>query len=57
VGGRGPAFVKSVEVLPDQDFMDIGVELSTNFGNLSYVYVVKDLRKQELIQLDSTNRK
>ena len=46
--------VSSVNVYPDQDFMDIQVNLSTGFGNLGYVYVVKDLRKQELVKLDST---
>lgn len=45
--------VKSVKVYPDQDFMDISVTLTTDFGNLSYVYVIKDLRKEELVQLDS----
>jgi rod shape-determining protein MreC len=45
--------VKSVKSYPDKTFMDVTVRLSTDFGNLSYVYVAKNLRKQELLLLDS----
>lgn len=45
--------VKKVKSYPDKTFLDVTVKLSTDFGNLSYVYVTKDLRKQEIVLLDS----
>lgn len=47
--------VEKVESAPEKTFLDITVHLSTGFGNLSYVYVVNSLRKEELNQLDSTS--
>lgn len=45
--------VKKVKSYPDKTFLDVTVQLSTDFGNLSYVYVAKNLRKQEILLLDS----
>ncbi len=45
--------VKSVTMEPDKNFLEITVNLSTNFGSLSYVYVVNNLKKQEILLLDS----
>jgi len=45
--------VKKVKMEPDKNFLEITVSLSTDFGNLSYVYVVKNLRRNELQSLDS----
>lgn len=45
--------VKKVKSYPDKTFLDVTVHLSTDFGNLSYVYVAKNLRKQEILLLDS----
>jgi len=49
--------VKSVKTEPDKNFLDLTVNLSTNFGNLSYVYVVKNIRRDELQNLDSLAHK
>lgn len=48
--------VKSVNMEADKNFLDISVSLSTNFGSLSYVYVVNDIRKQEIQLLDSITK-
>ena len=45
--------VKKVKSEADKPFLDVTVNLSTDFGNLSYVYIVKNLRKQEILVLDS----
>lgn len=45
--------VKTVKMEPDKNFLEITVGLSTNFGSLSYVYVVNNLKKQEILLLDS----
>lgn len=45
--------VKTVKMEPDKNFLEITVDLSTNFGSLSYVYVVNNFKKQELLLLDS----
>jgi rod shape-determining protein MreC len=45
--------VKSVKMQPDKNFLEITVNLSTDFGNLNYVYVVNNIRKEELQVLDS----
>ena len=45
--------VKTVHAEPEKSFQDITVNLSTDFGNLSYVYVVKDLYREEIRVLDS----
>jgi rod shape-determining protein MreC len=46
-------YVKSIHAEPDKPFVEIDVRLSTNFNNLSYVYVVKDLQRKEILKLDS----
>jgi rod shape-determining protein MreC len=45
--------VRSVKMQPDKNFLEITVNLSTDFGNLHYVYVVNNIRREELHQLDS----
>lgn len=45
--------VSKVKSYPERTFLEIDVTLTTDFGNLGYVYIVKNLRKQELNQLDS----
>ena len=45
--------IRTVKAEPDKNFLDISVNLSTDFGNLSYVYVVKNLKRNELLTLDS----
>ena len=45
--------VRKVKAAPDKNFLDISVSLSTDFGNLSYVYVVENLKRNELVTLDS----
>jgi len=49
--------VKSVKMEPDKDFLEISVKLSTDFGNLNYVYVVNNIRKEEIQLLDSITAK
>jgi len=49
--------VKKVKTEADKNFLDITVNLSTDFGNLSYVYVVKNMRRDELLTLDSLAHK
>jgi rod shape-determining protein MreC len=46
--------VSKVKAQPDKNFLEISVELSTDFGNLSYVYLVKNLKRSEFQTLDST---
>lgn len=46
--------VEKVNAAPEKTFLDITVRLSTGFNNLSYVYVVNDLRREELHQLDTS---
>ena len=49
--------VKKVKAEPDKNFLVLTVNLSTDFGNLSYVYVVKNIRRDELQTLDSLAHK
>ena len=49
--------VKKVKTEADKNFLDITVNLSTDFGNLSYVYIVKNIRRDELQTLDSLSKK
>lgn len=49
--------VKNVKSEPEKNFHDITLNLSTDFGNLSYVYVVKNLKRNELLTLDSLANK
>ncbi len=46
--------VEKVNAAPEKTFLDITVHLSTGFGNLSYVYVVNNLRREELHLLDTS---
>jgi rod shape-determining protein MreC len=45
--------IRTVKAEPDKNFLDISVNLSTDFGNLSFVYVVKNLKRNEILTLDS----
>jgi rod shape-determining protein MreC len=49
--------VKSVKMEPDKNFLEIEVNLSTDFGNLSYVYVVNNIQREEIQSLDSLTLK
>ena len=49
--------VKKVTTKPDKNFLDITVNLSTDFGNLTYVYIVKNIKRDELQLLDSLSKK
>ena len=49
--------VKKVKTQADKNFLEITVNLSTDFGNLSYVYIVKNIRRNELQLLDSLSKK
>lgn len=49
--------VKKVKTEADKNFLNITVNLSTDFGNLSYVYVVKNIKRDELHLLDSLSKK
>jgi len=42
---------------PEENFLDIDVALSTNMNNLSYVYVVNNLKRKEFMVLDSVVKK
>lgn len=44
--------VKRVGVRPDLTFHDIDIEVATNFGNLSYVYIVTNRLETEQKQLE-----
>lgn len=45
--------VRTVNMKADKNFLDISINLSTNFNSLSYVYVVNNIRKEELQALDT----
>lgn len=49
--------VKHMNAEPEENFLDIDVSLSTNMSNLSYVYVVTNLKKKEIQLLDSVVKK
>lgn len=49
--------VKHMNAEPEENFLDIDVSLSTNMNNLSYVYVVNNIKKKELQILDSVVKK
>lgn len=49
--------VRKVKMEPDKNFLDITIHLSTNFGNLNYVYVVNNMKRTEISKLDSTSVK
>lgn len=48
--------VKKVKGLADKNFLELTVSLSTDFGNLSYVYAVKNTKRSEILTLDSIPR-
>lgn len=49
--------VSKVKMNPDNNFLAISLKLSTNFGSLSYVYIINNLRKQEIVELDTLSKK
>jgi rod shape-determining protein MreC len=49
--------VRAVKMEADKNFLDITLNLSTNFGSLSYVYVVNNIRKSEIQVLDTLVKK
>lgn len=49
--------VSHVNAEPEENFLDIDVTLSTNMNNISYVYVVNDLKRKEFMVLDSVVKK
>ena len=49
--------VKRVHAEPEENFLDIDVTLSTNMNNLSYVYVVNNLKRKEFLVLDTVVKK
>jgi rod shape-determining protein MreC len=49
--------VKHVNAEPEENFLDIDVTLSTNMNNISYVYVVNNLKRKEFLVLDSVVKK
>lgn len=50
------AKVKEFEIKPGDNFYTAKVELFTNFGNISYVYVLKNLYKAEQIELETKTK-
>lgn len=49
--------VKKIKTEADKNFLNITVNLSTDFGNLNYVYIVKNIKRDELHLLDSLSKK
>jgi rod shape-determining protein MreC len=49
--------VSHVNAEPEENFLDIDVRLSTNMNNISYVYVVNNLKRKEFMVLDSVVKK
>ena len=49
--------VKQVHAEPEENFLDIDVVLSTDMNNISYVYVVNNLKRKEFMVLDSVVKK
>lgn len=45
--------VSNVNLEPEKNMLDIRVKLSEDLGKLTYVYVVNNLRKEELVRLDT----
>jgi len=48
--------VTKVKMEPDKNFLDITMNLSTNFQSLSYVYIVNNMRKEEIQVLDTLQK-
>jgi rod shape-determining protein MreC len=49
--------VKKVDLRPGNNFYDIEISLSTNFQKINYVYVVKNLMKEEQENLETISQK
>lgn len=49
--------VKEANLASGTSFNDVRIELTTNFTNLTYVYIVKDILSKEKIDLESTSYK
>lgn len=52
-------FVSSIEPDPNQQYWDIGIDLSVDFGSLEYVYVIENrlkIEKDSLVQSDPLNQ-
>ena len=49
--------VKYAHAEPEENFLDIDVVLSTDMNNLSYVYVINNLKKTEIQILDTVVKK
>ena len=49
--------VKYAHAEPEENFLDIDVVLSTDMSNLSYVYVINNLKKNEIHILDTVVKK
>jgi len=49
--------IRKLGAKQDQAFYDIEVELSTDFRNLSYVYIVNNKLKKEQEQLEQSENK
>lgn len=47
--------VSKATLLPEESYYSIDIDLSTNFQNLYYVYVVKKFKKQEQLTLEAEN--
>jgi rod shape-determining protein MreC len=45
--------IKKVEAQAEKNFLDIDVQLSTDFGNLTHVYVINNMYKEEFVTLDT----
>jgi rod shape-determining protein MreC len=48
--------VESFELAEGENFYDVKVKLATDFGSLNYVYVINDMFREELIQLESQQK-
>jgi rod shape-determining protein MreC len=49
--------VSHVNAEPEENFLDIDVTLSTNMNNISYVYIVNNLKRKEFMIRDSVVKK
>lgn len=45
--------VDKVGAIPERNFLDVRVKLSTDFGNLNYVYIVNNMKRAEMQQFDT----
>lgn len=48
--------IDTFEKVQGDDFYDIRLKLSTQFGNLSYVYIIKNLLKKEQLELEELTK-